>query len=85
VGRGQRLCILYRPDSYPAKMTTNFRPNFKHDNGNCIFFTSMAAKVGVLLRSLNALNPQMFETDPALSPFPQQSTLVRTEVIFRLV
>jgi hypothetical protein len=23
-------------------------------------------------------NPQMFETDPALSPFPQQSTLTTT-------
>jgi hypothetical protein len=25
-------------------------------------------------------NPQMFETDPALGPFPQQSTLVFNEI-----
>jgi hypothetical protein len=27
---GQRLCPLHRP---AAKITTNFRPNFKHENG----------------------------------------------------
>jgi hypothetical protein len=35
-------------------MTTNFRPNFKHENGNLIFFTITAAKYGVFVRSVNA-------------------------------
>jgi hypothetical protein len=30
-------CPLYRPDS-SCKMTTNFGPNFKHENGNFIIF-----------------------------------------------
>jgi hypothetical protein len=49
---GKGLCPLYRPDSYPAKMTTNFRPNFKHKSGNFNFFTITAAKVGVFLQFL---------------------------------
>jgi hypothetical protein len=36
----------------PAKITTNFRPNFNHENGN--FFTITEAKVGVFLRSVKA-------------------------------
>jgi hypothetical protein len=40
--------------SRPAKMTTNFRPNFKHETGNFISFTITAAKVGVFLRSVNS-------------------------------
>jgi hypothetical protein len=45
---------LYRPDSYAAKMTTNFRPNFKPKNAKKKPFTIMAVKVGVFLRSVNA-------------------------------
>jgi hypothetical protein len=36
----------------PAKITTNFRPNFKHENGKKNTIT--AAKIGVFLRSVNA-------------------------------
>jgi hypothetical protein len=41
-----------------AKMTTNFRPNFKHENGNFILFTSTAAKVNAARnsKSLNVRN-----------------------------
>jgi hypothetical protein len=40
------------PDSCAnAKMTKNFRPNFKHENGNFNFYTIMAAKVNAARNS----------------------------------
>jgi hypothetical protein len=58
----------------PAKITTNFQPYFNYENGNLIFFTITAAKVGVFLRSINAARNSKssnVRNRPCMSPFPQ--------------
>jgi hypothetical protein len=71
----QRLCPLYRPDSYPAKITTNFRPNFKPENGKKKLPSRQGRSGYFYDRKMRReiQNPQMFETDP--ESFSQQSTL----------
>jgi hypothetical protein len=59
----------------PAKITTNFRPNFNHENGNFFYhYGSEGRRIFTIGKS--GANFKILKcSKQTLSPFPQQSTL----------
>jgi hypothetical protein len=75
-----RDCPLFRPDSYPAKMTTNFRPNCKHEKGRGILRSVNAARNS---KSSNVRNsPESFSLAIYFSKKPFQSCFLYNCHIF---